>query len=199
MLSIHSSSSHTTNFLSLFLLIMRPYHCALRLTRLADLVIAFRYDRSLALDHWASLQACPFSISILLADRTGFDFISARNILGWRITWVSVWRLDWLSTQLSARSSIWTLQFGSLLQLGLSQGVFTGSITRSPSLAADKYSHLKSLHHDFTHHGRSLAPLSVATNRGILFSSRHAIKSEIYAITRQNFISSHYISFTGSR
>lgn len=112
MLSIHSSSSHTTNFFSLYLLIMRPYHCALRLTRLADLVIAFRYDRSLALDHWASLQACPFSISILLADRTGFDFISARNILGWRITWVSVWRLDWSSTQLSARSSIWTLQLG---------------------------------------------------------------------------------------
>jgi len=44
-------------------------------------------------------------------------------------------------------------------------------------------------------HGRSLAPLSIATTRGILFSSRHAIKSEIYAITRQNFISSHYISF----
>ena len=42
-------------------------------------------------------------------------------------------------------------------------------------------------------HGRSLAPLSIATTRGILFSSRHAIKSEFYAIHGAELITSHFM------
>ena len=75
MLSIHLSSSRTTTFYFPHFLILCPYHCALRLTRLADLVIVFRYDWSVALDHWASLKACPLFVSILLADRTGLDWV----------------------------------------------------------------------------------------------------------------------------
>ena len=170
MLSIHSSSSHTTTFFSLYFLILSPYHCALRLTRLLGLVIAFRYDWSLALDHWVSLQACPLFISILLGDRTGLDFISARNILGWCITWVSVWRLDWSSTRLSARSSTRTfLMWESYhLYIGIT-GHSSRSSTRSSFLMPPIFPHLHCPRHHLEWVIFNLGlPLQLGISQGVL-------------------------------
>ena len=88
-------------------------------------------------------QACPFFISILLADRTGFDIILARNFLSWCITWVSVWRLEWLSTWLSAGSSTWTFLTWELyhLYIGITGHSFR-SFTRSSFLMLPIFPHL---------------------------------------------------------
>ena len=79
---ISLSSRATISFFQYFL-IMCSYHCALCI--LADLVIIFHYDWPLALDHWASLQACQLFISVILVSRTGLDITSARNFMGYWI------------------------------------------------------------------------------------------------------------------